>query len=620
MDIIKDVNLAINGDEKAMERLYYNTYPKLRAVTMSILKKESDVEDIIQDTYIKAFSSLNQLDNPNKFEAWLCRIASNKCKDYLKKHKPMLFSEFDNEEDDEPFEWSIKDDGSDYNPEEVTISEDTRSQLIELLNTLPDEQRICLVYYAVDEMKISEIAELLEVSENTVKSRLRYAEMKMKDKIETLEKQGVKIRSLSGFALFPFLRYLFSAKAEASSMPPVPSNIISESVKETVKNVVADNVGSVVTGTAVQTAKTITGHAIKYLWLKIVAGMVAVATIATVIAGIINNPKDISNKNNDSSMELSFDNHVDKAFELYEELLTKGITDSGLEITHYAYIYLGDDDIPELLVSNGSGTIDAMSECQLFTYAENQIRYCNSSGAYYDYFYLVNKNEFVRGCSRKGNQFISIDKKIELTTSIWSEDLGKSFPAIAYNDGVYEEVSDEELDYYHLMPDSGESNRFMQTAEIIYLNENSFVKSQKIDMMDNIAKNEIVKLNEYITSIAKFQSFEYPCSARRIYDFAFLYSKFNLNTLNTNADSKRYFEYSDTLAQSDIDSLTVNLFGKTFSIEPFQEEHCVYDGETYCHEAADGETHPYVALTEAVYNNGDGTYSVIFNIFEEVFI
>ena len=40
MDYIKEVNLAIQGDEAAMERLYYNTYPKLRAVTMSILKNE----------------------------------------------------------------------------------------------------------------------------------------------------------------------------------------------------------------------------------------------------------------------------------------------------------------------------------------------------------------------------------------------------------------------------------------------------------------------------------------------------------------------------------------------------------------------------------------------------
>ena len=218
MDYIKDVNLAIQGDEAAMERLYYNTYPKLRAVTMSILKNESDAEDIIQDTYIKAFSSLNQLDNASKFEAWLCRIASNKCKDYLKKHKPVLFSEFDNNEDDEPFEWSIKDDSSEYNPEEIAISDDTRRQLMELLDTLPDEQRICLVYYAVDEMKISEIAELLEVSENTIKSRLRYAEAKMKDKIEALEKKGVKIRSLSGFVLVPFLQYIFAQEASAASI------------------------------------------------------------------------------------------------------------------------------------------------------------------------------------------------------------------------------------------------------------------------------------------------------------------------------------------------------------------------------------------------------------------
>lgn len=314
MDFIKDVNLAIQGDENAMERLYYNTYPKLRAVTMSILKNESDAEDIIQDTYIKAFSSLNQLDNASKFEAWLCRIASNKCKDYLKKHKPVLFSEFDNNEDDEPFEWSIKDDSSEYNPEEIAISDDTRRQLMELLDTLPDEQRICLVYYAVDEMKISEIAELLEVSENTVKSRLRYAEAKMKDKIETLEKKGVKIRSFAPFALFPFLRYLFATEAKAASAPAIPASIISESIKASGKKVISSNLGTAVTGTAVQNAKTVASHTIKYLGLKIAAGAVAVATIATVITVIVSKPNQTSDNEIpsvvDSSVETTYENCI----------------------------------------------------------------------------------------------------------------------------------------------------------------------------------------------------------------------------------------------------------------------------------------------------------------------
>lgn len=87
---------------------------------------------------------------------------------------------------------------------------------MELVNSLPDEQRICLVYYAVEEMKISEIADLLEVSESTVKSRLKYAKGKMKAKIEDLEKKGIKLRGLSGLAIIPFVYHLFAIESKAA--------------------------------------------------------------------------------------------------------------------------------------------------------------------------------------------------------------------------------------------------------------------------------------------------------------------------------------------------------------------------------------------------------------------
>ncbi len=218
MDYRTEIFRAMNGDNAAMEKLYKATYPKLRAITMSILKNEDDTEDVVQDTYVKAFSNLNQLGDPNKFDAWLCRIASNRCKDYLKKHKPLLFTDMSSgNEDEDPYEWSIEDESGHYNPEEIAITDDTRRQLMEIINTLPDEQRICLVCYAVEEMKIPEIARMMEVSESTVKSRLKYAKDKMKAKIEELEKKGVKIRSLSGFAVIPLVFYLFSTETKAAT-------------------------------------------------------------------------------------------------------------------------------------------------------------------------------------------------------------------------------------------------------------------------------------------------------------------------------------------------------------------------------------------------------------------
>ena len=291
MDIINNVIRAMDGDQEAISELYYTTYPKLRAVAVSILKNEADADDIVQDSYIKAFSSLHQLDNAKKFEPWLYRIVSNKCKDYLKKNKPILFSSHDNEENDEPIEWSIEDDSKEYDPEAVLISADTRQQIMDLLDSLPDDQRICLVYHVVQEMKISEIAELLEVSENTVKSRINYAKSKMKVKINELEKKGVKLRGFAGFALFPFIRHLFAS--QSTFVPPISTEIVTGSTAGAAEATAAitETVASSSSAVIGETAKSVVGHTIKHIGLKIasgiVAGIVTIATVATVITNVV---------------------------------------------------------------------------------------------------------------------------------------------------------------------------------------------------------------------------------------------------------------------------------------------------------------------------------------------
>lgn len=331
MDIRNNVQKAIGGDIQAMEFLYKSTYQKLRAVTVSILKNEDDAEDIIQESYIKAFSNLHQLEDAEKFEGWLCRIASNKCKDYLKKHKPILFSDLNktDDEDEDPFEWSIEDDSADYNPEEVAISDDTRRQLMDLVNSLPDEQRICLVYYAVEEMKISEIAELLEVPEATVKSRLKYAKDKMKNKIEDLEKKGVKIRGLSGLAIIPFLQYIFAIEAKAATLgsftviAEAVGTAISTTGTTTAANVIAEGAKTVITEGAKQAGtKAAAGIGAKIasmsLVTKIAAGVVATG-IAVTIPFII---KDMATNKDSSNGDF-----VSTGYYVLEDVFGKTIKD-----------------------------------------------------------------------------------------------------------------------------------------------------------------------------------------------------------------------------------------------------------------------------------------------------
>ena len=317
MNVTDNVNKALKGDQDAIGEIYYSSYPKMYAVAVSILKNETDAEDVVQDSFIKAFSSLDKLNDAQSFEPWLGKIVSNKCKDYLKKKKPILFSSQNEDDNVEPFELSIEDESMEYDPEAVLVSADTKKQIMDLLNTLPDEQRICFVYHVIQEMKISEIAEMLEIPENTVKSRINYAKSKMKAKINELEEKDVKLRGFAGFALFPFIRQLFTSTS--TSVPPISTEILTGSMvgATSTTTAVSQAVASSTSAVVSTTAKTVVGKAVHNLGAKIAAGVLAAAITTTAVIGGVNllssESKPILNSSNDS-----FNENISS----YEEILS----------------------------------------------------------------------------------------------------------------------------------------------------------------------------------------------------------------------------------------------------------------------------------------------------------
>lgn len=92
------------------------------------------------------------------------------------------------------------------NMPEATIDQQETSRLVkEILDVLPDEQRIVIGMFYYDQMSVSEIAEELECSENTVKSRLNYGRKKIQTKVLELEKNGTKLYSLAPLPFFIWL-------------------------------------------------------------------------------------------------------------------------------------------------------------------------------------------------------------------------------------------------------------------------------------------------------------------------------------------------------------------------------------------------------------------------------
>lgn len=213
------VQKARENDQEALTEIYKISSPAVYKTIWVLIKDEDTVYDILQDTYVKAFTRLNQLQNPDKLIPWLKMIANNLAKDWLKKSKPMFFTDiYGGEElEDIPFEESIEDVRLELNPEMAMDQQEAKRLVMEILDHLPEDQRVVIGMFYYEEMSVKDIAQTLGVSENTVKSRLSYGRRKIKEQVLDLEKRGTKLYSVAPFVFFLYLL----GKADKVSAEPM---------------------------------------------------------------------------------------------------------------------------------------------------------------------------------------------------------------------------------------------------------------------------------------------------------------------------------------------------------------------------------------------------------------
>lgn len=254
----KCVALAREGDKKAIRELYEGTAKDVYFVAKKYIRDEQDVFDVLQDAYVVAFSKLSQLEDDDKFVQWLNCIVANKAKDYLKKKKPLLFSEIMKE--DQNVEEFVADNSRQFRPKDAYNYEELKTMVSMIIDELSEENRLCILMFYFQQLSISEIAAILDISPNTVKSRLGYGRKQIKHKIERAEAKGVVFR---GVAPLSILVYVLKDMASEEVIPKVLSKAI----------IAAIGGGSILTIAGI----TITSSAL----LKTVVGVAATAVLAT---------------------------------------------------------------------------------------------------------------------------------------------------------------------------------------------------------------------------------------------------------------------------------------------------------------------------------------------------
>lgn len=283
---------AQQGEQEAFRFLYESTYRDKFFIAQKYMKNETDAQDVLQDSYMKAWQNLDKLQEPDKFINWFSLIVANTALDALKKKKDLPFSAMEQaSEDGDTFSYEEEDWRKEYQPEHAYTDQETSELLKELLDSLSDEQRFCMLMYYVEEHSVGEIAQLVGCSEGTVKSRLNYGRKNLKAKAEDLEKKGYTLYSI---APVPLLLLLLRKQAQTTriSIPALDmtvktvattagkttgaaANVSTGASPATTTSAATGNIKSAVTSSATMAAKT----AGVSLAVKVAAAVLAVAVL-----------------------------------------------------------------------------------------------------------------------------------------------------------------------------------------------------------------------------------------------------------------------------------------------------------------------------------------------------
>ena len=181
---VEDAELIIAvlaGNLKAFDELVLRYQRGMLTVAQQIVRDPTEAEDIVQDAFLLAFEALPQLDNLNRFGAWLYSITRNRALRFMKRANKFQFHE------DIDAELQVEADPASSDPAQILVQESTHEAIRDTINTLPTEfQEVIKLYYWAD-MPQKRIAEFLSLPLTTVKWRLHKAKDLLKS---LLEKRG----------------------------------------------------------------------------------------------------------------------------------------------------------------------------------------------------------------------------------------------------------------------------------------------------------------------------------------------------------------------------------------------------------------------------------------------
>lgn len=179
------IQQALKGDQQAYRQLAERHRAAVFHIVYKIVREKETANDLVQETFMKAFSSLNSYRSEYRFSTWLYKIAANCSIDHLRKKRIQVLSlEGQLGGDSESRTMDVPD--YSYHPERDLVRKEQRFSIEEAIDALPRKYREVIVYRHKDDKSYEEIADLLGIPIGTVKARIFRARELLKKKLKSV--------------------------------------------------------------------------------------------------------------------------------------------------------------------------------------------------------------------------------------------------------------------------------------------------------------------------------------------------------------------------------------------------------------------------------------------------
>ncbi|MEG6616837.1 sigma-70 family RNA polymerase sigma factor [Peptococcaceae bacterium 1198_IL3148] len=183
------IEKSLSGDYIAFEELIHKYENKVYTVAYRFMGNHADACDLAQEAFIKMYQALPKFRGDSSFMTWIYHITANVCRDELRRRQKKQTLSLDDDSDDNVApKFTIASD--EPGPEEIIESLELSTQVQQCLNMLSEDYRLILIMREIQGLSYDEIAETMNISLGTVKSRLSRARSVFKEKITPILEQS----------------------------------------------------------------------------------------------------------------------------------------------------------------------------------------------------------------------------------------------------------------------------------------------------------------------------------------------------------------------------------------------------------------------------------------------